>query len=109
MTCKKLEELYVLHIMMSMSDTIEFYKKMIDIVSKNVDIDTDFEEKFYRGLHRLEYENQKRIGVKPKKIPMLRKGHYIKKCGNCGSESINGNPHWKYCPNCGYLIKKRGN
>lgn len=55
MTCEKLEELYVLHIMMSMSDTIEFYKKMIDIVSKNVDIDTDFEEKFYRGLHRLEY------------------------------------------------------
>lgn len=106
MTTKELAEKYGLHTMMSMSDTIEFYKKVVGIARENVDVDTDFEEKFYKGLHRLEYENYKSVGVNPKKIPMLRKGYYIEKCGKCGDESINRNPHWKFCPNCGYSIKK---
>lgn len=54
-------------------------------------------------VNRMMYEFEKDMGATAKK----HKGKYMADfytCGNCGA-SVN-EPHWKYCPNCGYRIIK---
>lgn len=56
-------------------------------------------------LARMRYEADKAIPVKPR----YHKGQYGRKydtwsCGNCGAGVPEA--HWKYCPNCGFAIKR---
>lgn len=62
-------------------------------------------EKKECAINRMKYERDKTIPVKPK----FHKGVYGKKydsytCGNCGAGLLEA--HWKYCPNCGFAIKR---
>ena len=54
-------------------------------------------------LNRMRYEFEKDIPVKPK----ILKGKWqtFVSCGQCGYGL--GEPQWKFCPNCGYAIKRR--
>lgn len=54
-------------------------------------------------VNRMMYEFEKDMGATAKK----HKGKYVADfytCGNCGASVSE--PHWKYCPNCGYRIIK---
>ena len=104
LNCKDPEAIFQLGIMIGMKDTLEFYKSIPEHLKEDVSKDLDFGEKYYRGLNRLEFENKRISGAKIKKTQKLKAGKYFTNCGNCGNGTIDGNPHWNFCPNCGFSI-----
>ena len=57
------------------------------------------------SINRMRYERDKAVSVTPK----FHKGIYGHKydtytCGNCGTRITEA--WWRYCPNCGFAIKK---
>lgn len=92
--------------MMSPDDTIEFFMRVSQILDDcDAETDKEFPERYTQAMNRLRYERDKSRGVPVKRIKKKHgSGHFVR-CGNCGSECINGNPHYHYCPNCGYAVK----
>ncbi|WP_285823942.1 hypothetical protein [Schaedlerella arabinosiphila] len=94
--------------MMGMDDTIDFFLEVSQILDDNdVETDKEFPEKYTRAMNRLRYERDKSCGVPVKKLKKRYRSGYFERCGNCGSECIDGKPHYHYCPNCGYAVKWR--
>lgn len=91
--------------MIGMDDTIDFFGKIAEILMDNdVEIDKKTEEKYTYAMNRLRYERDKSVGVKKKKIKKLYGVGYFESCGNCGFD-LSISPQYKFCPNCGYMIK----
>lgn len=87
---------------------VEFFQNLgtiLDDVDIYDSLDEDFSEKYNRAMNRLKYLTRKDLGAKAKEIKKVY-GHGIisVNCGHCGSELSE--PYWKYCPNCGYSIKR---
>ena len=58
------------------------------------------------ALRRLRYERDRSVPVEPtyhKGIYGRKYDHYT--CGHCGAGISEA--HWKYCPNCGFAVKRR--
>ena len=92
--------------MMSMDEAIEFFVMASQILNdNNVKTDKEFPQKYTQAMNRMRYEREKSRGVPVKKIKKRDGSGYFVRCGNCGSECINGNPHYHYCPNCGYAVR----
>ena len=92
--------------MMGMDDVIDFFCEASQILDDNdVETDKEFPERYTQAMNRLRYERDKSCGVLTKKIKKMRGSGYFTRCGNCESECIDGNPHYRYCPNCGYAVK----
>ena len=65
--------------MIGMDDTIDFFAEVSTILDDDgVETDEDFPERYTLAMNRLRYERDKAVGV---------------------------NPQYKFCPNCGYMIK----
>lgn len=92
--------------MMGMNDAIEFFMEASQILDDNdVETDKEFPEKYTQAMNRLRHERDKSNGAAAKKVKSKNSRGCIVRCGNCGSECIDGNPHYHYCPNCGYAVK----
>lgn len=92
--------------MMGMNDAIDFFMEVSQILDDNdVETDEEFPERYTQAMNRLRYERDKSCGASIKKIKKMYGRGYFVRCGNCGSSSIDGNPHYRYCPNCGYAVK----
>jgi len=90
--------------MIGYSDTIALFLHVADILMDNNLNDDDVARDYQHAMNRLRYEKDKAEGVK---IKRTKKVHYkgdIVSCGNCGSTTLDGNPHYKFCPNCGYRV-----
>ena len=91
--------------MLGMDDTIDFLKEVVMILDDNdIEVDKDFPERYTCAMNRLRYERDKSVGAKKKKIKKLRRVEYFESCGNCGFD-LSVSPQYKFCPNCGYMIK----
>lgn len=91
---------------MGMDDVIIFFMMVAQILDDDdVETDKDFPEKYTQAMNRLRYERDKSYGVRVKKIKSKNHRGCIVKCGNCGSECIDGNTQYHYCPNCGYAVR----
>lgn len=92
--------------MMGMNDAVDFFMEVSQILDDNdVETDKEFPGRYTQAMNRLRYERDKSCGSTVKKIRSKNKRGCIVKCGNCGSGCIDGNPHYHYCPNCGYAVK----
>lgn len=92
--------------MMGMNDVIDFFAEVSGILNdNNIETDKEFPERYTQAMNRLRYERDKSCGVEVKKIKSKNIRGCIVRCGNCGSECIDGNPHYHYCPNCGFAVK----
>lgn len=90
---------------MRMCEVIDFFEMVSQILDDNdVETDGEFPEKYTQALNTLRYERRKSDGVRVKSIKKVRGPGKIIRCGNCGSESIDTEPQYKFCPNCGYKI-----
>lgn len=93
--------------MMGMNDTVEFFMMVSQILDDNdVETDKDFPDKYTQAMNRIRYERDRSCGASVKKVKSKNRRGQIVSCGNCGSECIDGNPHYKFCPNCGYAVKR---
>lgn len=93
--------------MMGMDEAIGFFTDVAMILDDNdVQADKDFADKYTQAMNRIRYERDKSRGSQVKKIKKMNGSGHIEKCGNCGSECINGNYNYRYCPNCGYAVKR---
>ncbi len=92
--------------MMEMDEVIDFFVEVSGILDDN-DVETDkgFPERYTLAMNRLRYERDKSYGAEVKKVKSKNSRGRIVRCGSCGSGCIDGNPHYRYCPNCGYTIK----
>ncbi len=89
--------------MMSEKDAVALFEVEVADAVSQCGVDADCYE---RALNRVRFRFDQCIPVKPK----FFKGKYGKKydsysCGNCGAGGVQ--PHWRYCPNCGYAIDWR--
>lgn len=104
-----MKELELGNMMMGMDDTIDFFREISQILMDNdIEIDTDFPNTYTKAMNRLRYEREKSYGSKKKRIKKIYGSGYLERCGNCGF-GLNNVPHYEFCPNCGYRIKKLGN
>lgn len=69
-----------------------------------VEIDKKTEEKYTYAMNRLRYERDKSVGVKKTKVKKIHGIGEYQYCGNCRFD-LTIDPHFKFCPNCGYMIK----
>lgn len=91
--------------MIGMDDTIDFFAEVSTILDDDgVETDEDFPERYTLAMNRLRYERDKAVGVKKKRIKKVYGVGYIESCGNCGFD-LSVSPQYKFCPNCGYMIK----
>lgn len=90
--------------MIGMDDTIDFFVKIAEILMDNdVEIDKKTEEKYTYAMNRLRYERDKSVGVKKTKVKKIHGIGEYQYCGNCRFD-LTIDPHFKFCPNCGYMI-----
>lgn len=92
--------------MIGIDETIDFFGEVSGILDDNdVDVDRDFPEEYTCAMNRLRYMRNKEYGAKKKIVKAkVRSCGYFVYCGNCRYELTN-NPHYKFCPNCGYKIR----
>ena len=91
--------------MIGMDDTIDFFAKIAEILMDNdVEIDKKTEEKYTYAMNRLRYERDKSVGVKKTKVKKIHGIGEYQYCGNCRFD-LTIDPHFKFCPHCGYRIK----
>lgn len=62
--------------------------------------------KLPRAINRINYLRDRDVGCEVRKIPKLNGRDYLVSCGNCGNEAIERNPHYQFCPNCGFKVKR---
>lgn len=91
--------------MIGMDDTIDFFVKITEILMDNdVEIDKKTKEKYTCAMNRLRYERDKSVGVKKTKVKKIHGIGEYQYCGNCRFD-LTIDSHFKFCPNCGYMIK----
>lgn len=69
----------------------------------DAEMDPDFPSKYTCTLNLFRYLAAKDRGMMARKIKRVSKKGFLYDCGNCGFD-LNGSPHYKYCPNCGFKI-----
>lgn len=90
-------------VMMSESDALALFEVELADAASQCGVEAD---RYERAVERVRYRFDQCKPVKPK----FRKGVYGKRydsysCGHCGAGGME--VHWKYCPNCGFMIDWR--
>ncbi len=90
--------------MIGYDETIALFREVANYISDNDMADDELIQDYTYAMNRLHYERDKAEGAEVNKLKKNYEAGHFYSCGNCGSSAIDGKPHYKYCPACGYKL-----